>query len=69
MAADELGGGRQATGAAIAEVPAAPVNASGVPTNNPAPGAPAVSPVSPAVARVRAGAAAAQGHGNAGGNK
>jgi hypothetical protein len=71
--ADPLGGGKQTAGAEIPALPDGPRNAEGIPTGNPS-GGPVEDlftfegyPVSPAVARSRLGAPAAQGHG--GGNK
>ncbi len=71
--AEDLGGGKQAAGAEIAPLPDPPRNADGNPDGNPSrePSPPPVTvggrPVSPAVARSRGGAPAAQGHGNSGG--
>jgi hypothetical protein len=60
---------QQQAGAPIPDVPDPALDASGVPTGNPSPGYPDSPPVldgypvSPAVARPRAGGAAAHGHG------
>jgi len=72
--AEDLGGGKQPAGADIPALPDVPRNSQGIPNGNPTGDGPAVDlasfegfPVSPAVARSRLGAPAAQGHG--GGNK
>jgi hypothetical protein len=64
---------QQHAGTPIPPLPDGPRNDAGIPTGNPSGGYPDSppmidgEPVSPAVARPRAGAAAAHGHGDSGG--
>jgi hypothetical protein len=66
---------KQSAGRPIPALPPAVRNSRGNPDGNPSREAPRPAPmvdgkpVSPAVARTRAGGAAAQGHGNSGGGK
>jgi hypothetical protein len=69
--AENLGGGKQTAGADIPALPDVPRNSQGFPNGNPTGDGPAVDlatfdgfPVSPAVARARQGAPAAQGRGS-----